>query len=63
MKRIYNNMLHTVKSFLSVGAGCVTVAAFSHLIHVDWQFMFVALYDATYGRCIPTIEILLADRA
>jgi len=56
-------MLHTVKSFLSVGAGCVTVAAFSYLIHVDWQLILVALYDATHGRCIPTIEILLADRA
>ena len=56
-------MLDTVKSVMSVGAGCMAVALCSYLMQVDWQLMLVALYDATYGRSLPEISLLFAPRS
>lgn len=54
-------MWDTVKRVLSVGAGCVAVALCAYLMQVDWQLLLVALYDASYGRSLPEINLIFAE--
>ena len=52
-------MLNWFERLLSVAAGAAAYVLFSNMVELDWQLVFVSMRDATYGRWLPEIHIVV----
>ncbi len=52
-------MQNVFDQVLSAAAGAAAVILFSNMVELDWQLVFVCMRDATYGRWMPEIRIVV----